>query len=73
LFSRSPALRRRLRLEQVLGDALHAHLAARMQQLLGSEAGASAVARLDQGTAHLPELVDELVAAMLQPPDGTRP
>jgi LAO/AO transport system kinase len=73
LFGQRPGLRRRVRLEQVLGDALHAHLAARMQQLLGSEIGASAVGRLDQGAAHLPELVDELVAAMFQPPDGTRP
>lgn len=72
LFAGASGQRRRRRIEQVLGDALDARLAARMRQLLTSEAGVSAVARLDQGAAHLPELVDELMATMCQPPDGPK-
>lgn len=73
LFDQSAGLRRRMRLEQVLVEALRARMAVRMQELIGSEAGAGAIARLEQGTAHLPELVDELVAAMFPSPDGASP
>ncbi|MCC5868054.1 MAG: methylmalonyl Co-A mutase-associated GTPase MeaB [Gammaproteobacteria bacterium] len=68
LSTQIPRERRRNRLEQVLHEAMRARLAARMQEVIRSGAGASAVARLDEGAAHLPELVDELVSAMFQPP-----
>lgn len=70
VFGRMSDLRRRRRIEQLLVDALDARLAARMRALLISEAGVNAVTRIDQGDAHLPELVDELMAVMCQQPDG---